>query len=97
MAQLPDEAPSKGAARRPGRAVSRRERARVVGAAAVGVALTVFAMLNLGSVRVNWLFGTWSTPLIIVILLAFALGMGFDRLLVRRSVKARRAAKRAAR
>lgn len=82
---------------RSGRAVARRERARVVGAGAVGILLTVFAMLNLGSVEVNWLLGTWSTPLIIVILLAFALGMALDRLLVRRSVKARRAKKRAER
>ena len=39
------------------------------------VALVVlFAALNLDEVEVNWLIGTWQTPLIIVIVLSFAVG-----------------------
>lgn len=31
--------------------------------------MTLFAVLNFDSVDVNWIFGTWSTPLIVAIVL----------------------------
>lgn len=34
----------------------------------------LFAVLNLDSVRVHWIIGTWDTSLLIVILLFFGLG-----------------------
>ncbi len=34
----------------------------------------LFAVLNLDSVRVHWVIGTWETSLLIVILLFFGLG-----------------------
>ncbi len=34
----------------------------------------LFAVLNLDSVRVHWIVGTWETSLLIVILLFFGLG-----------------------
>ena len=34
----------------------------------------VFAALNLDKVDVNWIFGTWSTPLIVVIALSMLIG-----------------------
>ena len=60
------------------------QNARVIGAASLGAVVTLFAVLNLDDVDVNWIFGTASTPLIVVILLCVALGMAIDRGLVRR-------------
>ncbi len=34
----------------------------------------VFAVINRHEVRVNWLLGTWETPLIVVIAVAFLAG-----------------------
>jgi uncharacterized integral membrane protein len=81
MATTPDKpAPAKPPARK-------GTRTRVAGAAALGGLITLFAVLNFDDVDVNWLFGTWSTPLIIVIVICFAAGMAVDRVLVRRSRK----------
>lgn len=68
----------------------RRERARLVALGLIGAILVVFAVINLNSVEVHWLVTSGSAPLIVVILLAFLLGFGADRLLV---VRARRKAK----
>ncbi len=73
--------------KRPGLGMARRERVRLVGAGVLGALLVAFALLNLDAVEVNWLLGTWSTPLIVVILVATLFGMGIDRVLVRRSRK----------
>jgi uncharacterized integral membrane protein len=63
---------------------ARREQARTVAAFALGGLGAIFAVLNVDEVEVNWLFGTWSTPLIIVIALAFVLGAGTGYLVARR-------------
>ena len=63
------------------------QRTRLAVAGGVGALATVFAVLNLDEVDVNWLFGTWSTPLIVVIVLCVAAGMAIDRALVRRARK----------
>jgi uncharacterized integral membrane protein len=34
----------------------------------------LFAALNLDQVEVNWIIGTWQTPLLVVILVSFAIG-----------------------
>ena len=78
------------AARRPLPARARRlETARVVGAASLGAIAMLFAVLNVDEVEVNWLLGTWSTPLIIVIVVSFLLGAAVDRLLVARRARRR--------
>ncbi|MFN8159652.1 MAG: LapA family protein [Solirubrobacterales bacterium] len=41
---------------------------------ALVVFAVLFAVLNLDSVRVHWVVGTWDTSLLIVILLFFGLG-----------------------
>jgi uncharacterized integral membrane protein len=69
----------------------RRERLRLLGAVIAAVLVTVFAVVNLGQVEVNWLVGTWSTPLIVVIAVSALLGAALDRLL---QVRSRRRAKR---
>jgi uncharacterized integral membrane protein len=63
---------------------------RVAVAAVVGGIAAVFAVINLDDVEVNWLVGSWQTPLILVIVLSMLLGAGLDRLLVRRARKRRR-------
>jgi len=44
----------------------------------------LFAVLNLDDVKVNWLLGTWSTPLIVVIAVSFVIGSGVGFLVARR-------------
>ena len=46
-----------------------------VGLVAIAVILTVFAVLNLGSVEVNWIVGSSHAPLIIVIAVSMLLGV----------------------
>jgi uncharacterized integral membrane protein len=53
----------------------------VVGLAALG---GVFAVLNIDEVDVNWVFGTWQTPLIVVIALSMLIGAGLGILVSRR-------------
>jgi uncharacterized integral membrane protein len=61
----------------------RRERARLISAAVLGALVTAFALLNLDDVKVHWLVATGRTPLIVVIAVAFLLGMLIDRLVIR--------------
>ncbi len=44
----------------------------------------VFAALNLDEVEVNWILGTWETPLIVVIALSMLLGAALAWLVMRR-------------
>ena len=53
----------------------------VAGLAGLGA---VFAVLNLDEVDVNWVFGTWKTPLIVVIALSMVIGAGLGILVSRR-------------
>ena len=77
---------------RPRTAAERRDRVRITTVAVIGALVVVFALLNLGNVKVHWLVATGNTPLILVVVLAFALGMLADRLLVVRARRKRRAA-----
>jgi uncharacterized integral membrane protein len=52
-----------------------------LGLAGVGIA---FAALNLDEVEVNWILGTWETPLIIVIAISMVIGAGLGYLATRR-------------
>ena len=51
-----------------------------VALAAVGIA---FAAVNLDEVKVNWILGTWRTPLIVVIALSIVIGAGLGLLVAR--------------
>ena len=57
---------------------------RLIAAAVLGGVIGLFALLNTDDVDVNWLLGTWSTPLIVVIAVSFLLGAGFGRVASRR-------------
>ena len=63
---------------------SRRDRARTVALLVLTGLGVLFAVLNFDEVEVNWLLGTWSTPLIIVIAISFLLGSGVGYLVARR-------------
>jgi uncharacterized integral membrane protein len=52
-----------------------------LGLAALGV---VFAAANLDEVKVNWILGTWRTPLIVVIALSMLVGSALGYLISRR-------------
>lgn len=60
-----------------GAAKPRRSRADVARTAlwvVLAALITLFAVLNLKSVQVNWIFGTSSAPLIIVIVISLLVG-----------------------
>jgi uncharacterized integral membrane protein len=61
------------------------QRARIAAACVLGALAAAFAILNTDEVEVNWILGTWSTPLIIVIAVSFLVGVAADRLAVVRS------------
>jgi len=80
-----DRQPETVRASRP--SLSRRQGAAVV----LGALVAAFALANLGDVKVHWLIGTHETPLIVVVVLAFLLGIATDRLLLARARRKHRA------
>jgi uncharacterized integral membrane protein len=54
---------------------STRERSRTVAMAGLLILATVFAVLNLGEVKVDWIFGSGRAPLIIVIVISLIAGV----------------------
>lgn len=54
---------------------SRRELARTGSLVVLAVLMTLFAVLNLKEVEVNWIFGKTNTPLIIVIVVSLLVGI----------------------
>jgi len=75
--------------------MTNREKARLGLWGLLVVLVTVFAVLNTTSVEVNWIFGTFETPLILLIavclIAGFALGAGAATLGDRRRRRAKRA------
>ena len=82
-------------ARRPGDKPEKAASTRLVAAGILGVLAAVFAVINLDKVKVDWLVGSWQTPLIVVIAVSMLLGAGLDRLLVRRARKRKQIQRRA--
>jgi uncharacterized integral membrane protein len=81
LAEAPESSAGEHRKSRP--PAERRERARLISAGVLGAVVTAFALLNLGDVKVHWLVTTGRTPLIVVIALAFLLGVIVDRLVIR--------------
>jgi uncharacterized integral membrane protein len=54
---------------------NRREMARTGGMVIVAVLITLFAVFNLDSVKVKWVFGSGHAPLIIVIVISVLVGI----------------------
>jgi uncharacterized integral membrane protein len=63
---------------------ARRVRAGQVFTFVLAGLAVLFAVLNLDEVRVNWIVGTWKTPLIVVIGVMLALGCGLGYVLALR-------------
>jgi uncharacterized integral membrane protein len=66
---------------------SRADIARTVLWVVLAVLITLFAVLNLKSVRVDWIFGTSSAPLIIVIVISLLVGVLLTYIADRRTRK----------
>lgn len=62
----------------------RTARSRTIAAAVLGGLGVLFAVLNIDEVDVNWLLGTWSTPLIVVIAVSMLIGAALGFLVARR-------------
>jgi uncharacterized integral membrane protein len=65
------------------------EQARTIGLLVLAVLITLFAVLNLKEVRVNWIIGSGHAPLIIVIVVSVLVGIVLTYLAERRSRKRR--------
>lgn len=57
------------------RSRSRRDTARTAALIVLAVFITLFAVLNVKEVEVNWIFGTSEAPLIIVIVISLLVGI----------------------
>jgi uncharacterized integral membrane protein len=66
--------------RRPEKRRIDKRQIALIGLAGLG---GVFAALNLDEVEVNWILGTWDTPLIIVIAISTLFGAGLGYLAAR--------------
>ena len=75
--------------RSPERKRSRRESGRMIAVATVSGLAGVFAVLNLDQVGVNWIIGTWETPLIVVIAISILVGALLGFLVARRRASPR--------
>jgi len=53
---------------------SRREQARAAALVVLSALVTLFAVLNVKDVEVNWIFGKLQTPLIVVIVVSLLVG-----------------------
>ena len=54
---------------------SRREVARSVAIAVLAILITLFAVLNVKEVEVDWIFGSNKVPVIVVIVVSLLLGI----------------------
>ena len=72
QAPRPDAPKAAPKRRRP--SILTKENRRLLYGLLIGAIVAAFAVANLDEVDVNWLFGTWETPLIIVIAVSFLLG-----------------------
>jgi uncharacterized integral membrane protein len=68
---------------------SRRELARTGALVVLAVLITLFAVLNLKSVRVDWIFGSGHAPLIVVIVISLLVGIVLTHFAERRVGKRR--------
>lgn len=63
---------------------TRRDTARIAVLVVLAVLITVFAVLNLKTVKVDWIFGSSKAPLIIVIVVSLLVGGALTYLAERR-------------
>jgi uncharacterized integral membrane protein len=68
---------------------TRRERSRTAAAVILAILITLFAVLNVKDVKVNWIVGSGQAPLIIVIVVSLLVGALLTHFAERRSNKKR--------
>ena len=59
----------------------------MIGGFLLGVLVVLFAVLNLDEVDVNWIVATWSTPLIVVIVVSLLTGAALGWTVARRRAR----------
>jgi uncharacterized integral membrane protein len=67
----------------------KREQGRTIALLVLAVLITVFAVLNVGSVEVNWIVGSGRAPLIVVIVVSLVVGILLTYVAERRSGRRR--------
>jgi uncharacterized integral membrane protein len=83
----PGEGPGGEAAGRKGARL--RERGRTLVLVVLAVLITLFAVLNLRDVKVDWIFGSSRAPLIVVIVISLLVGIVITYIAERRVRKGR--------
>ena len=68
---------------------SRRERARTGLLLVLAIIATLFAVLNVNSVKVDWILGSGRAPLIVVIVISLLIGVVFTHFAERRAGRRR--------
>jgi uncharacterized integral membrane protein len=68
---------------------SRREQTRTAALVILSILITVFAVLNLEEVKVNWIVGSGHAPLIIVIAISLLVGLVLAHFAQRRAGRRR--------
>jgi uncharacterized integral membrane protein len=84
MTRDPNLVPSQPGDRPPAR---HRDRPRLIAGLVIAGLGLAFALVNLGNVKVDWIVGSAHSPLILVIIVSVLIGVGLDRVLVRRARK----------
>jgi uncharacterized integral membrane protein len=82
---VPEQQPKEQVERR-----TNRERARTLTLIGLTIVITVFALLNLKEVKVDWVIGSGHAPLIIVIVISVLIGAVLSYFADRRISKAKR-------
>jgi uncharacterized integral membrane protein len=83
MSTSEHETPASTEAHAPHR--TKRERGRTVAMVVLAILITVFAVLNLEDVHVDWIFGSGKAPLIVVIVISLVVGIVITYAAERRS------------
>jgi uncharacterized integral membrane protein len=82
--QVPASRPASSVSKR-----TRREQARTAGLVVLAILITLFAVLNTESVKVNWIFGSGHAPLIVVIVISLLVGIVLTYFAERRASRRR--------
>jgi len=88
-AQTPGDGQPKADRRTKADRRSRRERLHTGALVVLAVLITLFAVLNLDNVKVDWIFGSGHAPLIIVIVISLLVGIVLTHFAERRTGKRR--------
>jgi uncharacterized integral membrane protein len=69
-------APVSSSSAKPSRSArAKREKARIGAMVVLTALITLFAVLNVKAVRVDWIFGSGNAPLIVVIVISLLVGI----------------------